>query len=440
MPALTLCRLILLFAAMNRLVRIHAAIVRRACCLRSAGSQICASCAQNDADAGVAYCRQEQQGRAGAARWWRARRPDYSERRSLPAEAVRQRDADSGGQRDAGLHFARRRVRRAARSRLTGPTADAHLSFGGVVLALQPARPGRAGIGRCPQARTAASAARAAGTPACDGREQPPSEKRRRRRRPIRSQPQPIQRQNASQTSIGDLPEAAIERFTRKVQPVLVNNCTTSGCHQPGGTQKFQLDRAILHGMANRRSTMHNLAATLELVDRERPQLSPLLTMPREAHGGMEEPVFGPRQEQAFRHLVEWVALVTNAVTAEREESPAATEAIQCRRRGVAVAIDVAGAAECHVGMESLTASDTPPVDRTSGNGQTQERPAETLSSRFDEPVTPSRGTAAALRGTAQAVAATRSVRSGDFQPPTRPRSSNRDRAAPERIEQTLRR
>ena len=112
-------------------------------------------------------------------------------------------------------------------------------------------------------------------------------------------------------TGAGEISVDVVERFTRKVQPVLVNNCTTAGCHQPGGAQQFQLDRALLHGLANRRSTMNNLTATLALVDRDRPQLSPLLLVPRQAHGGMDNPVFGPRQEQAFNHLVDWVALVT---------------------------------------------------------------------------------------------------------------------------------
>jgi hypothetical protein len=145
--------------------------------------------------------------------------------------------------------------------------------------------------------------------------------------RPAESQPPPADRSERLDSSIGELPEAAIERFTRKVQPVLVNNCATSGCHDRGGTRLFQLDRAILHGMANRRATMHNLAATLELVDRKQPQQSPLLTVPREPHGGLEEPVFGPRQQAAFAHLVDWVALVTNSVATKQEEPPAADDA-----------------------------------------------------------------------------------------------------------------
>jgi hypothetical protein len=120
-----------------------------------------------------------------------------------------------------------------------------------------------------------------------------------------------------------ELPPGALEQFTRKVQPILVNNCTVSGCHQPGGKQHFQLDRALLRGLANRRSTMQNLAATLAIVDHEQPHLSPLLTVPRRAHGGMRRPIFGPRQSAAFTHVVNWVALVTSPEPSGDDAMPA---------------------------------------------------------------------------------------------------------------------
>ncbi|MEX2310060.1 MAG: hypothetical protein WD738_20985 [Pirellulales bacterium] len=123
----------------------------------------------------------------------------------------------------------------------------------------------------------------------------------------------PIDTSQQNRPAVIDVPTNVVERFTRRVQPILVNNCTAAGCHQQGGAQPFQLDRALLHGLANRRSTTANLSATLALVDRARPQLSPLLTVPRQPHGGMESPVFGPRQEQAFEHLVDWVSLVTQS-------------------------------------------------------------------------------------------------------------------------------
>lgn len=125
-----------------------------------------------------------------------------------------------------------------------------------------------------------------------------------------------------SQTSaavLPDLPEGVVENFTRKVQPILVNNCTASKCHEPGGPQAFQLNRAILRGEANRRTTMQNLAAVLTLVDRENPEKSRLLTLPRQTHAGMSGPVMGPRQDQAFKHLADWVALIAPPKPAEEE-------------------------------------------------------------------------------------------------------------------------
>lgn len=128
----------------------------------------------------------------------------------------------------------------------------------------------------------------------------------------------------AVKVDVSGLPAGALERFTRKVQPVLVNSCTTTGCHQAGSATAFQLDRAIRYDVSNRRSTMSNLAAALTLVDRQNPQQSPLLTVPRQTHGGMEKPVFGPRQEAAYRHLYDWVMLVTANTAKAAPQSPSA--------------------------------------------------------------------------------------------------------------------
>jgi len=135
--------------------------------------------------------------------------------------------------------------------------------------------------------------------------------------------PQPVHHGEQPAPKAADLRHDVVELFTRRVQPVLVNNCTTSGCHRPGGEQQFQLDRALLHGVANRRSTMRNLAAVLAIVDRDRPQLSPLLVVPRRTHGEMDKPVFGPRQDHAFQHLVDWVALVTQPEAGEQNAAAA---------------------------------------------------------------------------------------------------------------------
>lgn len=127
-----------------------------------------------------------------------------------------------------------------------------------------------------------------------------------------------------------DLPDGVLENFTRKVQPILVNNCTAAKCHEPGGPQQFQLSRAILRGEANRRTTMQNLAATLALVDREHPERSQLLTLPRQTHAGMDTPIVGYRQQQAFKHLADWVTLIAppEPIQEDHQQSDPATASI----------------------------------------------------------------------------------------------------------------
>jgi hypothetical protein len=115
-----------------------------------------------------------------------------------------------------------------------------------------------------------------------------------------------------------DLPAGALEDFTRRVQPILVNNCTTSGCHRIDGPQRFQLNRDLLHGMANRRSTMRNLAATLNLVNKDIPLESELLTQAKIAHAGMEiSPL--PAHRDLHKRLEDWVWLVSGKQPLARE-------------------------------------------------------------------------------------------------------------------------
>jgi hypothetical protein len=118
---------------------------------------------------------------------------------------------------------------------------------------------------------------------------------------------------------VAELPEGALEDFTRRVQPILANNCTTSGCHRVDGPQQFQLNRDLLHGMANRRSTMRNLVATLNLVNKETPLESELLAQASAAHGGMEAPPLPLHQRELHQRLEEWVLLVSGQKPAEPE-------------------------------------------------------------------------------------------------------------------------
>ena len=114
--------------------------------------------------------------------------------------------------------------------------------------------------------------------------------------------------------SATELPKGALELFTRRVQPLLVNNCTASGCHRPEGPTEFSLSRAILYGESNQKTTHHNLSAALAQIDRTNPTQSPLLVVPLKPHGGLDHAIFPPHRRTLRQLLVQWVTLVTDEV------------------------------------------------------------------------------------------------------------------------------
>lgn len=148
---------------------------------------------------------------------------------------------------------------------------------------------------------------------------------------------------------VTDLPEGALEDFTRRVQPILVNNCTTSGCHRVDGPQRFQLNRDLLHGMANRRSTMRNLVATLNLVNNDIPLDSELLARAKAAHAGMDASPLPAHQRELYQRLEDWVLLVSGKQPFESEPA------------GVVVQL---GADDQSGGVVPASATDVPESDK----------------------------------------------------------------------------
>ncbi|HWC89866.1 MAG TPA: hypothetical protein VG433_09430, partial [Pirellulales bacterium] len=80
--------------------------------------------------------------------------------------------------------------------------------------------------------------------------------------------------------TIGALPPGAVETFTTAVQPVLMNHCSTAGCHGPHSGGSLELLRITAGHTPSRRATQRNLYAVLQLVDRDQPGESPLLVVP----------------------------------------------------------------------------------------------------------------------------------------------------------------
>jgi hypothetical protein len=101
------------------------------------------------------------------------------------------------------------------------------------------------------------------------------------------------------------LPDGALEQFTRRIQPVLLNSCATSGCHGAEPAGGFAFDVASLRGYGDLRSTERNLDRTLGLIDLHNPAASKLLTIAKGPHAGVT-PIGGQRREEMLQRISEW--------------------------------------------------------------------------------------------------------------------------------------
>ncbi len=111
--------------------------------------------------------------------------------------------------------------------------------------------------------------------------------------------------------TLGGLSLSQALQYTRRIQPLLVKTCATTGCHTRESQNSFQLYHVIPGKNSNRHASELNLAAVLEQIDMKKPAGSRLLAVPRNKHGRQGRPVFsGQRGEEQIRELEDWVQAV----------------------------------------------------------------------------------------------------------------------------------
>ncbi len=108
--------------------------------------------------------------------------------------------------------------------------------------------------------------------------------------------------------------------FSRKIHPLLVNNCTTSGCHRTGSDNQYQLDISLRQGYGNAESNRRNMLSTLRTLDRDNPDGSVLLQAARGPHAGGQG-LTGPHRDAWIAMLETWVEGVANANSLAKEQS-----------------------------------------------------------------------------------------------------------------------
>jgi hypothetical protein len=134
--------------------------------------------------------------------------------------------------------------------------------------------------------------------------------------------------------SLGGLSRETALQFARRIQPLLMNNCTAAGCHGRDSQTGFRLYKISPGKYANRHAAERNLAEVLECIDVKTPRSSRLLTAPRGKHGRRGRPVFtGQRGEEQFAELQKWVMAVA------REDSARDFDGTKDGRKTSAVAV-----------------------------------------------------------------------------------------------------
>jgi hypothetical protein len=107
------------------------------------------------------------------------------------------------------------------------------------------------------------------------------------------------------------MPASAVEAFTSTIQPLLVNTCTTSGCHGPQSDAKLKLLRIPPGSPPTLRTTQRNLYATWQQINPGDPAASPLLVVPVQQHGTTKAAMFTDHDAAQYRQLVAWVGQIS---------------------------------------------------------------------------------------------------------------------------------
>lgn len=147
----------------------------------------------------------------------------------------------------------------------------------------------------------------------------------------------------AEDLSLQEVPQWARKLFVRQIQPLLVDSCATSGCHQVGASETLQINRLAVEGSGHPGSTLRNLSSIMKQVNLSEPEESPLLVRARLAHGkhGTVPPQALERhQYQMLRTWIEQMAVArTNAPVNEVRladyQEPSANDALPLIRQAL---------------------------------------------------------------------------------------------------------
>lgn len=127
------------------------------------------------------------------------------------------------------------------------------------------------------------------------------------------------------------LPAGVVDHFSATIQPLLLNNCTASGCHGANSTTKFSLIRVPLGRTPSRRLTQRNLFAAMQQASGTTANESPLVSAAIRPHAGNKAPLLGGRDLTQYQQLATWVQRVINGRAAPAGESSQQAKSVDNR-------------------------------------------------------------------------------------------------------------
>jgi hypothetical protein len=119
------------------------------------------------------------------------------------------------------------------------------------------------------------------------------------------------------------MPRGIVETFTQSVQPLLLNNCATAGCHGPQSETGLRFWHIAAGRPSSRRTTQRNLYSALQFIDRANPSASKLLTAAAKPHGTAKHAILGEHQAVQYRRMLDWASQIGRNEATEQPESVA---------------------------------------------------------------------------------------------------------------------
>lgn len=127
------------------------------------------------------------------------------------------------------------------------------------------------------------------------------------------------------------LSNQSLEIFVTTIQPLLINQCASGGCHGGATSAELKFQRFDPRRSPSRVYTQRNLAAALKYVDRDNPDASKLVVAPSQPHGGMATPVFSGRTLAQQAELAAWVRSTVRGTARPNAREPQATRNVSNR-------------------------------------------------------------------------------------------------------------